>query len=438
MRIKLITFLLGVALLSPKIVYCQFTNNYWVFGDSVFINWTNPVNPIIGSAAYHFRNGSSCIGDSSGLLLYAGLYDNNAATDCFIWNKYGNRIGDSIRVKGGVWYHASLFVPDPGNDSNIYLFTAGVTDDPYGFFYSNINYKANNDSGVVIQKNVILNTLPAFDALMAVRHGNGRDWWLITQRWVAPNAQTPTNEFRIFLISPAGTTLASIQNIGGTHTTNIGQLVFSSDGTKFANISGRGLVELYDFDRCTGAILSTVPIEQEPLSLPAPSFNFSGSFSVDNSKLYVVNFYSPTVSYYLYQYDLTSSNISLSKYIVDSFPANFTALGDLRLAPDGKIYLSSFDPNYSWPYPDTITAYTTINNNLSVINYPDSLGNACDFQPFSFNLGMGRSYLGLPNNPDYELGAWVGSPCDTLSVGVDDNEPQQQVFFKPGIIVSGI
>ena len=37
---------------------------------------------------------------------------------------------------------------------------------------------------------------------------------------------------------------------------------------------------------------------------------------------------------------------------------------------------------------------------------------------FSFSLGGARTYYGLPNNPDYELGAWVGSPCDTLTVGL--------------------
>ncbi|MBK7886914.1 MAG: hypothetical protein IPJ86_06280 [Bacteroidetes bacterium] len=107
-------------------------------------------------------------------------------------------------------------------------------------------------------------------------------------------------------------------------------------------------------------------------------------------------------------------------------------------APDDKIYISTFDENYSWPYPDTSTAFTTINSNLSVINQPDSLGLACDFQPFSFYLGGARTCYGLPNNPDYELGAWVGSPCDTLSVGVDDIVPEQEVFFRHGTMVSGI
>ncbi|MBK9045335.1 MAG: T9SS type A sorting domain-containing protein [Bacteroidetes bacterium] len=57
--------------------------------------------------------------------------------------------------------------------------------------------------------------------------------------------------------------------------------------------------------------------------------------------------------------------------------------------------------------------------NLSVINSPDSAGLACDFQPWSFYLGGKRTYWGLPNNPDYDLPALAGSPCDTL---VSQNE----------------
>jgi hypothetical protein len=59
--------------------------------------------------------------------------------------------------------------------------------------------------------------------------------------------------------------------------------------------------------------------------------------------------------------------------------------------------------------------YNTYNTYLSVINEPDSLGAACNFTPYSFYLGGARTYWGLPNNPDYDLGPLVGSPCDTLS-----------------------
>ena len=64
--------------------------------------------------------------------------------------------------------------------------------------------------------------------------------------------------------------------------------------------------------------------------------------------------------------------------------------------------------------------YNYINQNLGVVNFPDSLGLACDFQPFSFYLGGKRTYWGLPNNPEYDLGPVVGSACDTLTNKVNE------------------
>ncbi|MBL0050574.1 MAG: hypothetical protein IPP29_03155 [Bacteroidetes bacterium] len=87
-------------------------------------------------------------------------------------------------------------------------------------------------------------------------------------------------------------------------------------------------------------------------------------------------------------------------------------MGQLKLAPDGKIYQSN---NYYGGYPYSDTTYNMYNMNLSVINSPDSLGAACNLQPYSFYLGGKRTYFGFPNNPDYFLGPKVGSTCDTLS-----------------------
>jgi hypothetical protein len=66
---------------------------------------------------------------------------------------------------------------------------------------------------------------------------------------------------------------------------------------------------------------------------------------------------------------------------------------------------------------------------LSVINYPDSLGIACNYEPFSFYLGGKRTYWGLPNNPDYDLPALTGSPCDTL-VGIGEAPQIQQAALN--------
>ncbi|MBK7887116.1 MAG: hypothetical protein IPJ86_07400 [Bacteroidetes bacterium] len=419
--------LLMTAVVGCEKVFAQYNGNHWCFGDSAYINWSNPSNPVVGNAAYYRRNGSSTIGDSTGLLLYAGLINNWAPTDCYVWNKYHQRIGDSTNIYGGFWYHSNLFIPNPGNDSLIYLLTIGVTNDPYGFYSSIINYKANNDSGFVLQKNFQWNNFPAFDGLMGVRHGNGRDWWVVFQRYTT--SLSPFNSFYLFLVNVQGISGPFIQNIGTLRKTGGGQLIFNSNGSQFAQVSWLGMIELYNFDRCTGTITSTIPIEQEPATSPYTHTVTTCAYSKDDSKLYVIDLSQSNSTYYLLQYDLLATNIAASKFVVDTFVIP-VAPWTMKLAPDGKIYIAAADGNYSWPYPDTSTAFTTVNNNLSVINYPDSLGSACDFQPFSFNLGTGRSYFGLPNNPDYELGAWVGSPCDTLSVGVDDNVPQQEVFFQ--------
>ena len=86
----------------------------------------------------------------------------------------------------------------------------------------------------------------------------------------------------------------------------------------------------------------------------------------------------------------------------------------------------------NYPYADSM--YNYINQNLGVVNFPDSLGSACDFQPFSFYLRGKRTYWGLPNNPEYDLGPVVSSACDTLNRVVEQTEinPALNLFYQSG------
>jgi hypothetical protein len=193
----------------------------------------------------------------------------------------------------------------------------------------------------------------------------------------------------------------------------------------------RGLVELYDFDRCTGIISHPNTIYPENAQAPWPRV-WSAEFSPNDNVLYVTHVAAfPPDSCYLVQFDLTAPNIAASADTLwrTDFMLN---MGQLKLAPDGKIYLSN---NYygGYPYPDT--TYNIYNMNLSVINSPDSLGAACDLQPYSFYLGGKRTYFGLPNNPDYDLGPKMGSICDTLGVGIEEisinNNASIYVYYAP-------
>ncbi|HMT28811.1 MAG TPA: T9SS type A sorting domain-containing protein, partial [Bacteroidia bacterium] len=137
----------------------------------------------------------------------------------------------------------------------------------------------------------------------------------------------------------------------------------------------------------------------------------------------------------LFQYDLLSANPVATRCTLEYNPGLRVGNGFLRRGPDQKIYFgrawecAAFPDCY--PYPDSV--YNQINMNLSVINSPDSLGLACDYAPYSFYLGGKRTYYGLPNNPDYDMPALAGSPCDTL-VGISEQlttitTPQLNIFY---------
>jgi hypothetical protein len=71
----------------------------------------------------------------------------------------------------------------------------------------------------------------------------------------------------------------------------------------------------------------------------------------------------------------------------------------LQVAPNGKIYLSCWNGG----------SYA-----IHVINQPDSLGSACDFQLFGQPV-LSWNDWNLPYFPNYRLGPLIGSGCDTLT-----------------------
>lgn len=404
--------LLVAFILLRGIAEAQNQNSVWIFGDSAGIDFSNLSNPVPITSANESRGTCVSISDTVGqLLFYAyspeiALWQSGGTNKLgIIKNKFHQKIpgGDSLIAVG--WYHEMLIIPFPNNDSLYYLFHIGVTSN-YGLYNSIINI--NSDS--VIQKNIQLQSFPMVDCLTAVKHGNGRDWWLVFRRWY--QTFTPTNEFFTYLISPAGITNFTTQTIGATHQANSGQLTFSTDGNKlvFTNLSD--LIEIMDFDRCTGLLSNPVIIQ--PANPPASVYyTWSSAFSPNDSVLYVS---ATKDTSYLYQFDLTAPNILASRITLDTFYLPPVSPGALKLAPDGKIYFScAYDNGVQFNYPYADSMYNYVNMNLSVINYPDSLGTACGYAPFSFYLVGKRTYYGLPNNPDYELGALTGSICDSLT-----------------------
>ena len=397
--------------------FSQNQNNIWCFGDSAGINFSDTSNLITFSSALDSRGSCVSIADSSGQLLF---YANTRATlpgfTTRVWNSTNQLMdgGDSIVGRG--WYNELIIIPFPGSSSLYYLFSAGVTGF-YGLFYSVIDMNENGGLGKVIQKNVPIHTYGTWDGLAAIKHANGRDWWLITKdnRSGSPNG---SNVFTKYLITDTGIT-EILQPSGSFVYGSAGTMSFSRSGTKFLFATWAGLIEVFDFDRCTG--LFSNPVVVSGVRLTGNKLTIGSAFSPNENVIYISQ--NDTTSY-LFQYDLTAPNIATTKDTISTINSPKIAGGLLKLAPNDKIYWSCVWNNgvsNNYPYADTM--FHTQNMNLSVISTPDSLGSACNFSLYGFYLGGKRTYWGLPNNPDYELGAEAGSVCDSLSNGLEGLTP---------------
>jgi hypothetical protein len=431
---KDIKLLLVVLLLVAGNASAQFTDRFWTFGDSAAIDFKNLSNPVPDSCVLRVRGSCASICDNSGnLLMYCGSpnidiwrppgppYTYNLG---YMVNKYHRKILNGDSLKCTAWYQEMIIVPKPGSIDQFYVFTAGVVapTTPSGFFYNIVDLSLNNDSGYVIQKNIPLASFQVGDGVAAVKHGNGRDWWVLFRPW---DSNVSNNTFYLYLATPQGLSGPFIQNVGTSVSSGAGfrRNEFSKDGTKLFSSTTTGLIELYDFNRCTGIISTPTIISQYSLAAPVKSF-WSLAVSPDKSKMYVTttNTGATSDSSFLIQFDLNSSNILGTSDTLFALkrPQEFA---NMQIGPDNKLYICTWytaaDGCFDYLYCDSTRNQTNLN--LSVVNYPDSLGAACDFQPFSFYLGGKRAYCGLPNNPNYELGPLLGSSCDTLTVGIAEN-----------------
>ena len=112
-----------------------------------------------------------------------------------------------------------------------------------------------------------------------------------------------------------------------------------------------------------------------------------------------------------------ASNIDSSVQLVAHWnPAYMpfaTYFWNCQLAPDGKIYIGTFNG-------DSIVHY---------IDQPDSLGINCNVVQNSFYLASRN--LTVPTYPNYQLGRLIGSPCDTLTSVIETAEVQLQTKVFP-------
>jgi hypothetical protein len=403
-----------ILILISIFVSAQKQDYNWCFGDSVGINF-NVDPPVPFNCSVNSHECSASISDLNGNLKFyvGGINDNTYYLR--VWNKNHAIMqnGDSL-VGHSSFTMGTLIIPFITDTNKYFIFHFQVFGGFY-LFYSVVDLSFNNGSGKVISKNNLLyNNTPVSEKFIAVKHANGRDWWIIFH-------EKSNGTFVKYLIINDIITGPYYQTIGSVYSSSfggdMGEMEVSQYGDKIVATNLWGMIDLYDFDRCTGELSNWIDLGYNHF------IDYSGcAFSDKGERLYVSQFDS------LFQFNLLAADILASRQLI--WPISYQHdwhLGQLQIGPDKKIYLANTSGQ---SFPNNI--FDTANMNLSVINNPEGIGQLCDFQPYSFNLGGRRSFFGLPNMPNYNLGALDGSPCDTLTtIKQFSNQDKISIFPNP-------
>ncbi len=359
---KLIIVFLVLILPVTK-CYSQNEASKWYFGAKAGLDFsTNPPTVLLNSSMNAYA-GCASVADSIGNLLF---YTNGDT----IWNRSHQIMANGTGLLGNTnATQSSLILKQPGSNSKYYVFTMEGNGPPTGLYYSIVDMLGAVGMGSVTVKNYPVFTGPCSEKLTATKHCNGIDYWvIITQGSLWQN-------FMAYPLTSAGlNTLAAVSIVTTQPVFLSGQtgaMKISPNGKKIGlanNSSNSKSYEILDFDNSNGVV-------SNPLVL-GYAYGYGCEFSPDGTK-----FYGSEVGPFtgLYQWNLslsTGSAIASSQIILGS------ANGVLQLAPNGKIYARQLNPQI-----------------LSVINYPDSAGIACNLVYNGLSITPNSSQLSLPNFP---------------------------------------
>lgn len=395
--------LLLIGLMIHSHLHAQKEGAIWYFGQYAGLDFNQYYPKPLTEGRVNTREGVASISDSEGRLLFYTDGDT-------IYNREHQPMMNGFGLFGNSSStQSSIIIPDPGSSSEYYVFTV---DKPYvdgsrghGINYSKVNMNAAGGLGAVREnkKNIpILNNVEFTEKITAVKHKNGRDYWIITHGW-------KTWAFQVFLVNPLGIIFHDEFLAGSVHQNgeddrdqNFGATGYMKSSPRgdllVCAIQGLGFFELFRFNNETGEIKFIV-------KLPADDWQHSGqeiygAYGVEFSPLSNYLYGSTRKGGLIYQWDLgvlseeenndtiIRSRILSSRQIL--WHKKEIPCGAMQLGINGKIYISFSGQQY-----------------LGVINAPTQ--EDCKFVPRGASLidneaqnYDSKGYFGLPTFlPDF-------------------------------------
>ncbi len=370
-RLKKILLLLPLGLLAVT-AWAQKEATTWYFGQNAGLSFADPSKPEpLKDGNMFSEEGCAVLSDALGNLLF---YTNGMQ----VWNRNKQVMvnGDSLKGHESST-QSSVILPKPGSPHLYYLFTADFQGQNHGLQYHLIDLSRNGGLGEVISKNNLI-FAPVTEKLTAIKHRNGRDYWLITHRW-------NSSAFYAYLISADGITFKPVEShLGSIHAgdngATIGYMKASPTGDKLAVATWAAVnkIEVFSFNNENGKLAIAVDLGKFDEA-------YGVEFSPDGTKLYGGKNGIAGGEARIFQFDLAAGTpnaiVHSGKQVAKSLSRK---IGALQLGPDGRIYVARNNSNW-----------------LGVIRNPNALGPDCDYKDSGINLGTQKSALGLPNFPGF-------------------------------------
>ncbi len=375
--LKLLTLVGLISTILPLTAQNPKQANIWYFGTNAGLDFTNG-NPVpLTNGAMSAAEGVTVACDENGSLLFYSNGGNLPNTGA-IWNRnHQVMLNGALSNTSGCAssIQSSLAVKRPGSSNIFYMFTTDCVENGLenGLGYSIIDMNLDGGLGGVIAKGIKLNS-KANESLAAVKHANGRDYWIITHT-------ANTDSFYVYHLTNNGILGVVGSKSGLVANQYAGEIKVSSNGERlvFAATSFTGL---FDFNNETGIVSNFRDLGVQ---------GFTACFSPDCHLLYVVDF----VNRKMYQYSMLANNIRSTRIQVAS-TSNY--IGSIQLGPDDKIYAAMRNSQY-----------------LAVITRPNIKGVNCNFVEQGVYLGGKISKYGLPNYSNDILGECIAYPKENVS-----------------------
>ena len=376
-----------------KTYHIKYDGIQFVFSDSIY------------SLSYiQFRGANICDSNGNVILMSSG-------TNIFNSTKNIVENGDSIGGREYIKYYSGfsdlpqtcLFLPF--KDSIYYMPYSTASDTEFYKWnnvsghdcifdvlgYCKIDMKQNGGLGKVIKREIRLleNETLSKCQMMACKHANGKDWWLLKQA-------RGTNKVFKFLFTQDSVINYGMQSFAEP-TFSIfdqgGQSMFSQDGTKYATTCrGTGKIFVADFDRCQGILSNpkTYNLPEQNVHSPFDStlketFTEGLAFSPSGQFLYIDMYFN------IQQLDLQNSDSATAWYHVAGLDTTwdvFQSYSNMYIGPDNKLYVGNFSNG---------------SKQMSRIDNPDVKGAGCNFCPRCLRM-PGAGIVAPPCMPNYDLG----------------------------------